>query len=505
MAHAVSFPSRTPSEHRDLAFWMKRTLEELAELRSNPTADTVHDIRVALRRCRSVAAAIQEIDPHPDWQEMRDCARKLFRSLGELRDCQVMMEWLKQLHPEHDPLNSSLLASLGKTEESSRQEVLQNANRFDVKHWKALSHELGARMRRIPVDGDAARCLAFERLEDAKELHRRAMRTESPKPWHSLRIGVKHFRYSVESLIPTLHVEWAESLKRVQDVLGNIHDLDVLAAMLHEARADQPGQTGSEWTERIERERHQNLETYRQLALGKTSIWQTWQSGFPREHRQRYANARIAATRKSLDAKPARSQCVARISTRLWSELRASNGDKMFFDGKEKSILDAAARLSGIRTLDRKKPREKSARTFLLKSPLPPGWNFAEWERVAWAIRFQRAAEPGLRNKRFSKLSAEQQGKICLHAGILRMAVALQKSGVHAGAALHIENLPQGLLLHVLGVEDNPENAVRFVQAKRLLERSLGKTILIQAEPDALMPAERKQKLALPQAISIVQ
>ncbi len=78
MAHAVSFPSRTPSEHRDLAFWMKRTLEELAELRSNPTADTVHDIRVALRRCRSVAAAIQEIDPHPDWQEMRDCARKLF-------------------------------------------------------------------------------------------------------------------------------------------------------------------------------------------------------------------------------------------------------------------------------------------------------------------------------------------------------------------------------------------------------------------------------------------
>ncbi len=415
------------------------------------------------------------------------------------------MEWLKQLHPEHDPLNSSLLASLGKTEESSRQEVLQNANRFDVKHWKALSHELGARMRRIPVDGDAARCLAFERLEDAKELHRRAMRTESPKPWHSLRIGVKHFRYSVESLIPTLHVEWAESLKRVQDVLGNIHDLDVLAAMLHEARADQPGQTGSEWTERIERERHQNLETYRQLALGKTSIWQTWQSGFPREHRQRYANARIAATRKSLDAKPARSQCVARISTRLWSELRASNGDKMFFDGKEKSILDAAARLSGIRTLDRKKPREKSARTFLLKSPLPPGWNFAEWERVAWAIRFQRAAEPGLRNKRFSKLSAEQQGKICLHAGILRMAVALQKSGVHAGAALHIENLPQGLLLHVLGVEDNPENAVRFVQAKRLLERSLGKTILIQAEPDALMPAERKQKLALPQAISIVQ
>jgi CHAD domain-containing protein len=484
---------------------MKRTLEELVELRSNPTADTVHDVRVALRRCRSVAAAIQEIDPHPDWQEMRDCARKLFRSLGDLRDAQVMVEWFKQLHPEDDPLKTSLLASLGKTEESSREEALQNANRFDTKHWRALSRELAARIRRIPADGDAARCLAFERLEEAKELHRRAMRTESPKPWHALRIGVKHFRYSVESLLPTLHVEWAESLKRVQDVLGNIHDLDVLAAILNEARTDMTADTGPDWTARIERERHQNLETYRQLTLGKTSIWHTWQNGFPREHRLRYANARIAATRKSMDAKPARSQSVARISTRLWSQLRAGNVDRVFFDGKEKSILDAAARLSGIRTPDCKKPREKSARTFLLKSPLPPGWNFVEWERVAWAIRFQRAADPGPQNKRFSKLSAEQQAKIRLHAGILRMAIALQKCGVHAGAALHIENLPQGLLLHVLGVEDNPENAVRFVEAKRLLERSLGKTILIQAEPDALMLAQRNQKLALPQTISIVQ
>src|SRR5579859_2210774 len=111
MAHALPFPSRAPFEHRGLAFWMKRTLEELAVLRSNASPDAVHDVRVALRRCRSVAAAIEEIDPHSDWQEMRDCARKLFRSLGELRDAQVMMEWLKELHPEDDPLKTSLLAA----------------------------------------------------------------------------------------------------------------------------------------------------------------------------------------------------------------------------------------------------------------------------------------------------------------------------------------------------------------------------------------------------------
>src|ERR1700747_2240006 len=66
MAFAVSIPSRALSEHRDLAFWMKRALQELAGLRGDASPDAVHDLRVALRRCRSVAAALKEIDPHPD-------------------------------------------------------------------------------------------------------------------------------------------------------------------------------------------------------------------------------------------------------------------------------------------------------------------------------------------------------------------------------------------------------------------------------------------------------
>src|SRR6201988_2207487 len=152
MAHAVSFPTRATSEHRGLSFWMKRNLEELAGLRSNPSPDAVHDVRVALRRCRSVASAIEEIDPHPDWQEMRDCARKLFRTLGELRDAQVMIEWVKELHPEDRALKTSLLTGLVKAEESSREQAIQNAGGFDVKRWKELPRTLGARIRRVPAD-----------------------------------------------------------------------------------------------------------------------------------------------------------------------------------------------------------------------------------------------------------------------------------------------------------------------------------------------------------------
>jgi CHAD domain-containing protein len=504
MAHAVSFPTRTPAEHRGLTFWMKRALEELSELRSNPTAHAVHDLRVALRRCRSIAAAAEEVDPHPEWKEMRGCARKLFRSLGDLRDTHVMTDWLNQLHPEEDELKTWMLNWFAGREKSAHEKAQRRAVRFDEKRWKELSRSLSTRIRRVPADGAAAHCLALERLEEAKELHHRAMRTESHKPWHALRIGVKRFRYTVECLVPSAHAEWGESLKHVQDVLGDIHDLDVLAGMLKRAGKQAPGDT-QDWTTRIESGRQKHLQTYRQLSLGTASVWNSWLSAFPRENWEQYAITRIRATRSAMDSKPNRSLVMTRLAIRIWSQLRAQRMGEVFSNKGERRVLEAAAKLSGIDYLGARKPRERSAKTFLLNSPVPPRWTFAEWERLAWTIRFQWGAEPSPRQKRFSKLAAEQQAKICLLAGILRMAAAAQRCGVKSSRWLRVEILSQGLLLHAAGVEDSPKNAARFTGAKRLLERSLGKTILIQAHPDAPAVAERKQELEPPASISIVK
>ena len=95
---------------------MNRTLEQLREFRSGPNSDVVHDLRVALRRSRSIADAMQEVDPHPDWNEMRIAARKLFQSLGELRDVQIMADWLNRLCPEQDALKDYLLQTLAAAE-----------------------------------------------------------------------------------------------------------------------------------------------------------------------------------------------------------------------------------------------------------------------------------------------------------------------------------------------------------------------------------------------------
>src|SRR6516162_9238408 len=282
---------------------MKRTLDELGELRRDATPDVVHDLRVALRRCRSVASAIEEIDPHPDWAEMRDCARKLFRSLGNLRDAQVMEEWVGKIQPGEDPLKRTLLDSLAATEDSARKKALHNASRFDIQRWRELERALASRLRCVPADGDAALCLAVERLEEAKELHRRAMRTENPDPWHALRIGVKRFRYTLESLVPSLHEKWSESLKRVQDILGDIHDVDVLLELVEERATILPAESPADWQAPIAQVRQQKHQEYRQLSLGQGGVWQNWLNGFPKEAWPRYALGRFVATRRSMDSK----------------------------------------------------------------------------------------------------------------------------------------------------------------------------------------------------------
>src|SRR5208337_1977661 len=245
-------------EIRGLQYWMQRVLKELESVREAPEPDAVHDLRVAIRRCRSVAAVMEEVDPHPDWPDMRKLGRKLFRQLGELRDTQVLEDWTKKLGAESDPIRDRLLALFAAKEKELQQSALKAVEKFDQKSWRKLERRLQRRSRLVPPDGPAAECLALERLEAAKDLHVRALRAEKPEAWHELRIGVKRFRYTVESLLPARYEEWGDNLKRLQDLLGELHDLDVLSATIDEVAAGLE-EVRASWAERITRERHERI------------------------------------------------------------------------------------------------------------------------------------------------------------------------------------------------------------------------------------------------------
>ena len=89
---------------------MAEVLKEAHKVAASFDEDSVHDLRVALRRCRSIAEGFHAIDPDPDWKKMRKAGKELFASLGDLRDCHVMMEWIEKLGPADDPIIQKLLA-----------------------------------------------------------------------------------------------------------------------------------------------------------------------------------------------------------------------------------------------------------------------------------------------------------------------------------------------------------------------------------------------------------
>src|ERR1700680_2464584 len=155
MATATPVPG-APPEHRGLTYWMQRALKELDNLRNSPDKDAVHDLRVAIRRCRSVAAVMREVDPDPAWHEMRRLPKKLFRKLGELRDTQIMDEWIAEHGAENDKLRVALHAYFQEKEPELVQQTLRLAGKFDAKGWQRLERKLRKHARLVPTGSLAA-------------------------------------------------------------------------------------------------------------------------------------------------------------------------------------------------------------------------------------------------------------------------------------------------------------------------------------------------------------
>jgi len=493
MASASALPG-AQTEHRGLAHWMQRVLKELDNLRKSPDKEAVHDLRVAIRRCRSVAAVMREVDPDPSWHELRRIPKKLFRKLGELRDTQIMDQWVREHGAENDKLRAVLHDGFQAKEPKLLEEALRLSNKFDTKDWKRLERRLRKRARVVPAGGLAAQCLAVERLAEAKELHTRALRVNKPESWHAVRIGVKKFRYTVESLLPQQYESWSPNLKKIQDLLGEVHDLDVLSGILKQKASAELAEAQQEWQRTIERERNARLEEYREVAVAKNSVWQQWRQGLPHHERlEMAAMARLRATARATDAHPRRAAEVSRLALGVFDALAHARTAPIFDDQKGRRILRGAARLSGLLLKGAGNAPQKAARRFLLDRPIPPSWTREEWELLAWTVRYHRGAEPKEKGV-FAKLPAERQMNVRALAGIIRLARGLRKCRIQDCNGLRVEKTSAAVLLYVPGLVDSADTAARLAAAKHLLDTYLGKPLILKPT------AKIEKVVALPSA-----
>ena len=138
----------------------------------------------------------------------------------------------------------------------------------------------------------------------------------------------------MENFLPEQHAAWSDDLKHMQDVLGEVHDLDVLWPAAVQAGVFPDDGAHFRWQNRISEERAQRIETYRKTMVGrdvtdqdgsdKDSLWQVWRSQLPdRKQTEAAALLRLRLWASLLDPDFKHSRHVAHLTLQLYDGLAA--------------------------------------------------------------------------------------------------------------------------------------------------------------------------------------
>jgi CHAD domain-containing protein len=524
-----------PKKVTGLRYWMLQVLEQCEHVSTDFGADPVHDLRVALRRCRSLADGLMALDPDPDWKAMKKAGKRLFQRLGALRDVHVMMEWVEKLEnsgvaraplrqaqgrlspalpkseqhlenidiaaaaeeqnkPASDPAAHALLEILHRREKEQQREAQSALEEFDRKQWRQWSKSLPARAARNRLGSALFKHLALERWTAARELHNRALRNRSQVAFHSLRIGIKRFRYIVENFLPVEHKAWSNDLKQIQDLLGEVHDLDVLwsTAVACQVFPDEPSRRL--WRDRILSERIKRIDGYRAKMIGEDSLWQVWRAGLPQGKQiQALATRRMKLWANRLDPDFPHSERVASLSLQLYDGLLAWGWQPSIDAASARSSLLAAALLHDVGKSEGEKGHHKTSFDLIRAHGNPLGWKAADLQRAAIVARFHRGALPTRRHKLLRDLLPDEQKATIQLAAILRLANAFDAGHDAQVRRIQVESDRIGtkgnepLTIVAEGYSPLRASAQTIAAERHLLETVLHRPVVVKAMKSPLV------------------
>lgn len=480
----------TPEAKVGFAYWADRVLEEHSNAGGALPAGPVHHLRVSLRRCILIAEIMRGLDPSCDWKAMRKTGRRLFQSLGALRDTQVLIEWIEKLGAPGEASKDALLDILKKQHEQDRMDARTAIREFDRKQWRAWRREFTNHYRRVAADRAACQSLVLEMLESVQAFNRRAQRSGSPAAYHRLRLDLKNFRYAVENFLPSLYPVWESDLKVLQDLLGEMHDLTVLDEMIAGSQGLFDGAAFAQWRARLDEERASRLAQYREKVAGKTSPLRIWRESLPAGKDLRAAGlARLGVWASFLSPDFPRVRRIARLSLQIYDGLANSGllSSKPLFD--ERAVLHAAALLQDAGRFKRGKAYHKETYRLIRKLDPPPGWSKKDLEFAAVVARFHRRALPYPDHARLVGYELPLRQAFIRLAAILRLANALQVKTYRGIRRLQVENGQDYVAIRVEGLRDAEPLHARLTVARSFLEFALQRSVrIVPPGASALLP-----------------
>jgi CHAD domain-containing protein len=203
--------------------------------------DSVHQMRIATRRLRSMLTSFGGVLRRDQTEALEAELRWLGDLLGSARDAEVIDAHLRRAMEElpqelvMGPVAARMRAHFAPVEAAARSAVLEA---LDSERYLALLTALDRLLDEPPLTPDAGRPAAEvlpPAVSRARRRLRRRMRRARHTPagpdrdsaLHEARKAAKHARYSAEAVSPAFGKparRFAKRVKKVQTVLGDHHD-----------------------------------------------------------------------------------------------------------------------------------------------------------------------------------------------------------------------------------------------------------------------------------------
>lgn len=221
---------------------------QLADAHSGQV-DGVHQARVASRRLREVVPVLGDGLDDIRLKPLRADLRDLTRALGPVRELDVAAGMIDELGLQDADAGRLREAWQGQIDRQRRAPVRALRKALAPRVRERLDRELEAFAvaRAESVDQTWRESLARSLTDRAIGLRTRIARTGTlyrPEPLHEVRIAAKKLRYVLEITAEAGLMRLARplrTLKATQDLLGRLHDLDVLFTLLHDVPGVAPG------------------------------------------------------------------------------------------------------------------------------------------------------------------------------------------------------------------------------------------------------------------------
>jgi CHAD domain-containing protein len=223
-----------------------RKLRKTATKRGAKSAraeDALHDFRVAVRRLRSWVRAFRRTLKGSISRKQRRQLGEIFHATASARDAAVHLEWMREQRQSLDAPHQSAHAWIRRRLKASRKAgwtaALSAAKRFQRLRPRLVSglngHHHAKEREPIPSTGVL---IGRQLMKSSDELERSLAAIENDsddRRVHRARIKAKRLRYVAEQVAPMVPESDAllKSLVQLQDMLGELHDVHVLAADLH--------------------------------------------------------------------------------------------------------------------------------------------------------------------------------------------------------------------------------------------------------------------------------